>query len=85
MEKAFGAKDSSLKRIYHVLATIYQFKNDFNNALKDYEKALNIQEKELGTEHSETADIYDQISQLYRTQHDFDNAMKYAKRALGNH
>ncbi len=67
---------------YNNIAVYYFIIHDFDKALDNYLKALDIKKKTLGNEHPDVADTYNNISMLYIEKCEYDNALEYLFKAL---
>jgi tetratricopeptide (TPR) repeat protein len=61
---------------------VYYGKGDYENALVDYRKALEIGLKVLGPDHPDTATSYHNIGNGYHGKGDYENALAEYRKAL---
>ena len=71
-----------LGSVYNNLGTAYWLEGKYDEALKEYEKALAIQEPNSNTDDSQLALTYDNIGSSLLYQHAFDKAMACFNKAL---
>ena len=69
-------------RIYNNIALIYRIKNDYNSALVNYNKALDVSIKIFGSDDPNTTNIYSNIACVYIELHDYEKALDYFMKDL---
>jgi len=57
---------------YNNIGDVYDAKGDYENALVEYRKALEIQLKVLGPDHPDTATSYNNIGAVYDAKGDYE-------------
>jgi len=67
---------------YYLIADVHDKLCNYDQAMENYQTALNIREKELGKNHPDTAMVYNGIANIYRNQENFAPAMKWYNDAL---
>jgi len=66
---------------YNNIADIYWNKRDFDNALKNNKKALELCIKYLGMNHEKTAKTYQEIGWVYEAQGEYKNSLEHLLKA----
>ena len=67
---------------YHNIGVVYQKKGDLENALLQYQRALEIRTRVFGSEHSSVADTYNNMGSVYDSQGRYEEALDYYHRSL---
>ncbi len=67
---------------YNNIGGVYYYKGNYDNALKYYNKSLNMRLKTLGDEHPDVAASFNNIGLVYHKKGDYDNALKYYQKTL---
>jgi len=81
---AGGEKSPSLAATYNNLGVAYDDNGDYDEAIEQYEKALDIYEIHPAYKaHPETATTYNNLGIAYRKKGEYDKAIELYKKALG--
>ncbi len=81
-ESLEGRETEDTAAVYHNIGNMYHDRGDYDNALVQYQKSLQIKEKVLDTEHPSTAATYHNIGAVYKAKGDSDNALVQYQKAL---
>jgi tetratricopeptide (TPR) repeat protein len=68
--------------IYHQIAYVKDNQGEYKEAIKFYEKTLEIKQKTLPPNHLSFADTYNNIGEVYRKMGDYPKALSYYEKAL---
>ena len=68
--------------LFNNLAGVYQDQGNYEEALKYFQKDLEISEKVLGKKHPDTAATYNNLAGVYQAQGNYEEALKYFQKAL---
>jgi tetratricopeptide (TPR) repeat protein len=79
--KVLGEEHPDTAMSYNDIGFVYNLKDEYNQALEYYIKALNIREKILG-KHQDTALSYNNIGSIYNAKSEYDKALEYHFKAL---
>ena len=74
--------DTRLADSYNCIGCIYQRRKDFNNALKFYNKALDIWRNAFGEEYYQIADCLNNMGCMYEIEKDYSKALECHRKAL---
>jgi tetratricopeptide (TPR) repeat protein len=64
------------------IGAVYEGKGDFENALVQYQKGLEIKTRAFGSDHLDVAESYNNIGLVYDRQGKYDEAMEYYQKDL---
>lgn len=82
-EKAFGSEGNpEIAVTLNGLGSIYHDQSQYNLALKQYLRALDINQRTVGVENPETAATYNNIGNVYQDAGDDENAKTYYTKCL---
>lgn len=82
----FGENSTEVANVYIGLGDTYRFNfSDYENASKNYIKALAIQEEALNPEDLQLGTNYYNIASILRLEGEYDEAMIYARQAFNNY
>lgn len=77
-----GSNNPRIATSLHSLAVVYQYEGKYDQALKLYRRALEINERTLGKEHPQVAGILNDLAMLYLSQGKYAKAESLFKRAI---
>lgn len=84
--KYFGESSTEVANVYIGIGDTYRFNfSDYENASKNYIKALAIQENALNPEDLQLGTNYYNIASILRLEGEYDEAMIYARQAFNNY
>lgn len=82
-ERAFGSEGNpEIAVTLNGLGSVYHDQNRYDLALKQYLRALDINQRTVGTKNPETAATYNNIGNVYQDAGDDENAKKYYQLCL---
>ena len=73
---------SILARNFNTLGSCFLLKQDFDNALIEYNNALKFSKTAFGNNDREVAKVYNQIAEVYRLQNDTKKALETYQKAI---
>jgi len=68
--------------VYHNIGVLFKAKGDYDNALVELRKALEIRLKVLGPDHPDIASSYNHIGAVYDEKGDYENALVELRKCL---
>jgi tetratricopeptide (TPR) repeat protein len=81
-EVGFGHVRPDVAASFNNIGAVYEGKGDFENALVQFQKALEIQTRVFGSDHPDVAGSYSNIGVVYREKGDLENALVQHQKAL---
>ncbi|CAF5229002.1 unnamed protein product, partial [Rotaria magnacalcarata] len=77
-----ASSDSDRAHIYHMLGMLKDDQGKYQEAVKFYEKSLEIKRKTLPEDDASLAPTYSNIGEVYRNMGEYSKALAYNEKAL---
>jgi tetratricopeptide (TPR) repeat protein len=77
-----GPEDPMLSPVYHNMAIVHRYLEEYDLALTNYTKALDIDLVHHGPTSTNVANTYSNMGEVYREQRKYDRALEYYTKAL---